>query len=381
MTSLAITGGHIAIDGAMVRADLSIEDGCLRPGSAAGRRRLDATGWLGMRGIGDMLGDACERQGWPRPGVEVDLAVALRETDAQLVANGITTAYHGLTWSWEPGFRGAANARRFLEALARERRGLAADTRVHLRQETFNLDAIDEIERLVLAGTIDCLAFNDHLEGTIKSRHRPEKIGKMVERSGLATADFLALVDRVHARADEVPEAVSRLARAARASGVPLLSHDDPTPEARALHRGLGCAIAEFPIDVATTRAAADAGDEIVFGAPNVMRGGSHTGCPSAAEMVGEGLCTILASDYYYPALPLAPFMLAARGLADVATAWALVSEGPARALGLVDRGRIAEGARGDIAVVEDRGTRPPAIVATLVAGRIVRLVETDRLS
>ncbi len=87
-----------------------------------------------------------------------------------------------------------------------------------------------------------------------------------------------------------------------------------------------------------------------------------------------EGLCTILASDYYYPALALAPFLLARRGAASFAAAWRLVSQGPAEALGLNDRGVIAPGKRADIVLVED--APQPRVVATIAAGRLVHLAD-----
>ncbi len=111
------------------------------------------------------------------------------------------------------------------------------------------------------------------------------------------------------------------------------------------------------------------------------MRGGSHTGCPSAAEMAARRFCTVLASDYYYSALPLAPFRLAAQNAMPLAAAWSLVSSGPAHALNLADRGRIAPGLRADLVLVEDRTPLPPAIVATITAGRLVHLIGQDRLT
>jgi len=117
-----------------------------------------------------------------------------------------------------------------------------------------------------------------------------------------------------------------------------------------------------------------------VFGAPNVVRGGSHTGWTKAADMIAKGLCSVLASDYYYPAPLLAPFRLAADGVLPLAKAWELVSSAPARATGLMDRGTLAEGQRADIVVVDDRGGLRPRMVAVIVAGRLVYLADADRL-
>ena len=117
-------------------------------------------------------------------------------------------------------------------------------------------------------------------------------------------------------------------------------------------------------------------GDFIVFGAPNVVRGGSHTGWTKAADMIAKGLCSILASDYYYPAPLLAAFRLAADGMLPLAQAWALISAAPAAAAGLTDRGVLAAGRRADIILVDDAVPLRPRIVAVIAAGRLVHLTE-----
>ena len=157
--------------------------------------------------------------------VSFDVDLALRDADRALLANGITTAFHGVTWSWEPGLRSADNARALLAAIERLRPELGADTRFHLRHETFNLDAEAEIVDWLAQGRIGALAFNDHTEGTLKARHRPDKVGKMVERSGLSAEAFAELVERVYARKSEVAGSIARLAaggaRGRRADALP----------------------------------------------------------------------------------------------------------------------------------------------------------------
>src|SRR5438477_6896547 len=119
--------------------------------------------------------------------------------------------------------------------------------------------------------------------------------------------------------------------------------------------RSQGVSIAELPVIENTAREAAAAGDFIVFGAPNVVRGGSHTGWTRASDMIAKGLCSVLASDYYYPAPLLAAFRLAADGVLPLAEAWQLISSAPARAAGLADRGTLAAGQRADIILVDDK--------------------------
>lgn len=378
--ALLISGGRV-LAGGLETADVLVRDGRIAADAPLPENalRLDAAGLLVLPGLVDCHGDAFERHIMPRPGVSFDIELALRDADRALLASGITTAFHGVTWSWEPGLRGADNARRLVEAIERLGPGLGADTRLHLRHETYNLDAEAEILAWLAAGRVGVLAFNDHMEGTLKSRSRPDKVGKMVERTGLSHEDFMLLVEDVHSRRDEVPASIARLAAAARAAGVPALSHDDMTPQMRRWYRDLGVTVAEFPIDEETTREAAAHGEPVVFGAPNVVRGGSHTGCPAAEEMVRQGLCTILASDYYYPALPLAPFILAQRGAASFEAAWKLVSQGPAEALGLFDRGVIAPGKRADLVLIA--AEPQPRIVATIAGGRLVHLADQDILA
>ncbi|MBT9293173.1 alpha-D-ribose 1-methylphosphonate 5-triphosphate diphosphatase [Prosthecodimorpha staleyi] len=370
--SWIIRHAQVLADTTLSMRDLYIADGVFQDEPAAHARQIDGRGLLALPGIVDIHGDAFEKQIMPRPGVAFPIDMALIETDRQLVANGITTAYHALTWSWEPGLRGAEGARAMVDAVERLRPGLSADTRIHLRHETFNLDAEAEIIGWIGAGRIGCLAFNDHMEGTLKSRSRPEKVGKMIERTGLSRHAFLELVDEVYERREEVPGAIERLAAAARDAGLPMLSHDDTSPAQRAWFRDLGVSIAEFPINEETTAAAGAAGESIVFGAPNVIRNGSHTGCPSASDMVSRGLCTALASDYYYAALLAAPFRLAAAGVAAFSDAWALVSRGPANALGLHDRGSIRAGLRADMILVDPNAVGgDPDVAFTFVGGAL----------
>ena len=345
---------------------------------AAAERTIDARGLFVLPGIVDIHGDAFERQMMPRPRVAFPLDIALLESDRQAVANGITTVFHGVTWSWEPGLRGAENARAILDGIERLRGRLGADTRYHLRHETYNLDAEPEISEWLADRRIDAIAFNDHMPIAAEGWIRPHKLAPMVERSGLTQEEFVAVVERTKSRGDEVLASIARLAAVANANSVPLLSHDDTSPEQRRWFRSLGCNLAEFPTTVETAEDAAAQGDDIVLGAPNVVRGGSHTGWINATEMIERGLCSVLASDYYYPAPLLAAFALVSRGVLPLEQAWRLVSQTPAAAVALADRGDIAAGRRADLIIVDASEDEHPRVVATIVAGRIVHLAQAD---
>jgi alpha-D-ribose 1-methylphosphonate 5-triphosphate diphosphatase len=383
VTDILLEGGRVLLGEEFADASLRTSGrdvDAIGTDQARGALAIDARGLLVLPGIVDLHGDAFERQMMPRPGVDFPADVALIDSDRQAIANGITTVFHATTWSWEPGLRSGDNARRLLEAIESLRPQLAADTRFHLRHETYNLDAEAEIAQWLSEGRIDLFAFNDHMDATVADAAKPRKRNRMVERTGLSDAEFDALVQRVVARAHDVPASVARLAEAARAADVKMLSHDDNSPEMRRTFRAQGVAIAEFPVNEATAREAVAAGDFIVFGAPNVVRGGSHTGWTRASDMIARGLCSVLASDYYYPAQLLAAFRLAVDGVLPLAQAWQLISSAPAQAAGLADRGRLAAGHRADIILVDDEIPLRPRIVAVIAGGRLAHLADASRL-
>jgi alpha-D-ribose 1-methylphosphonate 5-triphosphate diphosphatase len=383
VTNILIAGGRTLLGGEILEASLQIAGGEI---SAVGSDHnhgsfsIDARGLLVLPGIVDLHGDAFERQMMPRPGVDFPVDVALVDSDRQAVANGITTVYHATTWSWEPGLRSGENARQLLEAIETLRPQLAADTRFHLRHETYNLDAETEIGQWLSDGRIDLFAFNDHMDSIVRNLEKPQKRAQVVERCGLSNEEFDRLVALVVSRSYEVPDSVSRLAGAARSANVRMLSHDDASPTMRKAFRAKGVYIAEFPVNEETARAAAEGGDAIVLGAPNVVRGGSHTGWTKAADMIAKGLCSILASDYYYPAQILAAFRIVADGVLPLTEAWNLISAAPARAAGLADRGVLAGGYRADIILVDDEMPLRPRIVAVIAAGRLVHLTDASRV-
>jgi alpha-D-ribose 1-methylphosphonate 5-triphosphate diphosphatase len=371
MERLRITGGRVLLrsDGEQM-LDLAIEDGRI-----AGIDRymrgpeLDARGLLVLPGIVDIHGDAFERQLQPRPGVGFPADVALHDTEAQLLANGITTAFHGVTLSWEPGLRSLDAWRSLLDAL--EARSWTCDMRVHLRWEAYNLDALDTALADIATGRVHLVAFNDHTPAILKKINDPVAGAKYSDRAGMTLDEFRSLAERIAARADAVPAAQEHIAAAARAAGVPMASHDDDSIARRVGFRARGARICEFPMAEEVGEEARSAGDWVVMGCPNVMRGGSHLGWASAARLAEAGICSVLSSDYFYPAMLRAALILAGRGVIDLSYAWALISANPAAAAGLVDRGAIAEGLRADLVLVDPN---VPRVVATIAAGRIAYL-------
>ncbi|MEM1382634.1 MAG: alpha-D-ribose 1-methylphosphonate 5-triphosphate diphosphatase [Pseudomonadota bacterium] len=390
-----VTGDWVEHTDVLVEGDLIAEIGDTGPADTV----VDGRGKLLAPAMIDIHGDAFERQVMPRPGVYFPVEAAVLETDRQLAANGIATAYHALTLGWEPGLRSIKRGSAFVDALATLGPRLTVENRVQLRWETFAFEALDLIERALEAPATPSIAFNDHTSMSMRDKrisvqdrlfeHNPDFVtvdvsapdfaadqGKYAIRAGLSLEAYADLLRDVWARRPEVPRRIADVAALGRAQGAPMLSHDDTQDETRRFYRDLGVTIAEFPMRVAVAQSARAAGDAIVFGAPNVMRGGSHIGSPGAADMVEAGLCDILASDYFYPSMLAAVAKLVEERRATVSRAWSLVSTGPAFALGLTDRGEIAVGKRADLVLIDWPEGAFPAVKMTMSAGRIAYRAE-----
>lgn len=391
-----IEGATLIIDGRRERASLRFEDGIITAvdGARDGAAVVDGRGHFVGPAFIDIHGDAFERQLMPRPGTMFPVDAALLETDRQLAANGIVTTYHALTLSWEPGLRSVEMGRAVFEALTRLQPRLLVENRLQLRWESFCFEAVDLIREALQGELTPAIAFNDHtsmamLHPSVTMQERPfefspdfpvvdmqnpafvEKMGERAKRAKMSSEAMVSMIASVWERRAQVPAVIDTVAALGRRAGAPMLSHDDSQIETRDYFRAQGARISEFPMNHRVARAAREAGDFIVFGAPNAARGGSHLGSsPRVAEMVREGLCDILASDYYYPALLIGLARLVADGVGPVETLWPLVSGNPARALGLHDRGEIAVGKRADLVLVDWPEAGTPVVRRTWAAGR-----------
>ncbi len=296
---MILANARVLTEDGLAERNLAIADGRIAGFTEASG--WDLRGALLLPAIVDIHGDAFERQLQPRPGVNFPVDLALAETERQLLANGIATAFHGVTLSWEPGLRGIEMWRALLAALAQNR--FACEMRVHLRWEAYNIDAAPDAAAAIRAGEVHLLAYNDHTPSIIKKLGDAATAAKYAERAGMSVEAFRDVARAAAARGAEVEAARRAVTAAARAAALPMASHDDATVEDRACFRSLGAAICEFPMAEAVAIAARAAGEAVVMGAPNVVRGRSHLGWASAASMARRGLCTVLASDYFYPCL------------------------------------------------------------------------------
>jgi alpha-D-ribose 1-methylphosphonate 5-triphosphate diphosphatase len=337
---------------------------------------LNASGCFVLPGIVDFHGDAFETAIAPRDGSQFDLSLAFRFVDAQLVSCGITTGCYSPTLTWETHrtLRNDEGARRIIEGFNAIKRSLRADSLLHLRWEIHHLGGEKLVHECLERGMVDLLAFNDHLSWMRERLANPRTRARMELAFGSTDSELDTVADKIDRRKPLTFEAVERIAAFAQKLRVPMCAHDEESREQREWYHGRGCRIAEFPVNEIAARTGRDLGDEVVLGAPNVLKGGSLYGRLSGRDAISAQLCTVLASDYYYPSLLYAPFLLDEIGVAPFEDAWNLVSRNPARALGLLDRGTIAPGRRADLVLVRRHEDGTISVAASLVAGKVVYL-------
>jgi alpha-D-ribose 1-methylphosphonate 5-triphosphate diphosphatase len=302
--------------------------------------------------------------------MELPLEAALLELDAEAAAWGVTTHFLCVCIEDDLGkYRSVARATETVGVVERLRGSLRVDHRVHLRVDVTG-DGLDAAAALARSPALGMLSYMVHLPGMGQFADEAtwRRYYTTVEAEGETIDERLR---RRMGRLDQLDGAREAVAQIARAHGVALASHDDDSAAAVDQARRLGVAISEFPISLEAAAAAIDAGLYVVMGAPNARMGHSHHGNVSARQALAAGHLSALASDYHPPSLLGAAYALADEGDCSWADAMGLVTEHPAAAAGMSDRGRIAVGARADlVAVVRRSGL--PAVARTWVAGREV---------
>ncbi len=367
MIDLDLFGAEVLGPEGLHRDGLSFADG--RIVDAPVGRSVDLTGYLVLPGIVDVHGDGFERHLAPRRGAMKQMAEGLVAVEAELAANGITTAVLAQFVSWEGGVRSLDFAQQVFSHLRDVAPSMVTDLRGQLRFETYLLDLYDDLPTRMADWGLSYVVFNDHLpHDRLRDGRQPRRLVAQALKAGRSPEKQLALMHEMEARADEVPGALDKLCARLAAQGVVMGSHDDQTAEGRALWAARGVTVAEFPETLEAAEASAQQGGTVVMGSPNVVRGGSHNRNVSAIDLIAMGYCDGLASDYHYPSARRAALMLWQNGMRDLAGAWGMVSTGPAAVLGLSDRGVLAPGKRADFVVLERDSLR---VAATFVQGRV----------
>lgn len=352
MIELDLIGAEVLTADGLVDKPVAIAGGKLQTELVGNPK--DLSNYIILPGIIDVHGDGFERHVAPRRGAMKQMGEGLIAVEAELAANGITTGVLAQFISWEGGVRGPEFAAGVFSALADIGPSLVTDLRGQVRFETHQLELYETLPERLAEWGVGYVVFNDHLPHDRVEAGKPmPQLTAQALRAGRSPEAHAELIRQLHHNRDEVPAALDWLVPHLARQGVKMGSHDDHTAEDRALWAARGVEIAEFPETQEAAEAAKSAGHYVILGAPNMVRGGSHKGNVSALDLVMMGLCDALASDYHYPSPRRAALMLWQSGALPLQDAWALVSSGPARVLGLQDRGTLDPGKRADLVILE----------------------------
>ncbi|MBN9068790.1 MAG: alpha-D-ribose 1-methylphosphonate 5-triphosphate diphosphatase [Rhizobiales bacterium] len=360
-----VTGSVIMRDGLIAGVDTG--------NSATGE---DMEGDYLVPGLVELHTDHLEQHYAPRPGVLWDSIAALQAHDAQVAGSGITTVFDCLRLgSDEDGGFKKGEMRIIADALAiaaAEDR-LRASHLIHLRCEVSAGDVLEYFEDFREDPQVKLASLMDHAPGQRQFQTLEQYTLYYRKKRGLSDAEFERFVARRLEDSTRYSAAHRKaIVDACTERGIALASHDDATVEHVEESKGFGVRLAEFPTSIEAARASHQAGMSVLMGAPNVIRGKSHSGNISARALADESLLDVLSSDYVPFSLIHAPFVLAddEDGMTLPETI-RLVSAAPARAVGLDDRGRIGTGLRADLVRVRrDRGV--PVVRSVWREGRRV---------
>ncbi|MDX2005456.1 MAG: alpha-D-ribose 1-methylphosphonate 5-triphosphate diphosphatase [Meiothermus sp.] len=361
-------------DQTLESASVRLEDGYIaeiREGKLEG---TDCQGLTLIPGIVDLHGDMLEREIEPRPGAEFPVPVAMMELDKRLAAAGVTTAFAAISFSEAKStktLRSEERARGIIRAIHEGRGGMRVDWRVHARFEVTNHGAPPVLRDLIAARDVHLVSLTDHTPGQGQYRDLERFVDFMARWREVSREDAQVRVKERIQRTQEAPPSwpvIRDVTALAREHHIPLASHDDDTLEKVDLMADLGTTISEFPVDVIAAREARRRGMWVAMGAPNALRGGSHSGNVGAAELLDLGLLDLLMSDYAAGALLQAAYALHRRRGLPLHRAAALVTANPAQAVGLRDQGSLAAGMRADLVLVEE--LEYPRVRTTLREGR-----------
>ncbi len=349
-----------AITGSLRMSDDRIVD--VAQGNAVPAGAIDCDGDLVMPGLIELHTDNLERHMEPRPGVHWPHQAAIIAHDAELASVGITTVFDALRVGSVLG-DDKASYREYARSFADEILELSAANALrishflHLRAEVCSETLVEELAKFGPEDRIGIVSLMDHTPGERQFRDLSKLWDYMAGKRGMTGAEFdnhVATMRALRHRIGDLHEAAA--VAEARRFGATLASHDDTTAEQVSISASHGAHFAEFPTTAEAAQACQNHGIKVMMGAPNLIRGGSHSGNIAAKELAQNGLLHILSSDYVPSSL-----LSGALALGDVwgnlARGIATVTAAPADATGLADRGHLALGARADVIRVKTIGT------------------------
>jgi len=359
LAETVLTNARLVLEDEVIHGSLCLRDGVIAAidsGRSAMPGAIDCEGDHVAPGLIELHTDNLERHMSPRPGVDWPHASAIIAHDAELAGVGITTVFDALRIGSErPGGDGGARYQAYARPMATEILGMRAEGALkishflHLRAELCSETLEEELDGFTPEDRVGIVSLMDHTPGQRQFADLTQLRTYMKGKHGLGDAAFEGHVARRRALGERVRDRHEAAAVAgARRLGAILASHDDTTPDHVAASAAHGARLAEFPTTPAAAEACRAHGIAVMMGAPNLIRGGSHSGNVSAGALAEAGLLDILSSDYVPAALLMGAVRLGA-DCGNMARGIARVTAAPADAAALADRGRLAPGLRADV--------------------------------
>ncbi|WP_420963567.1 alpha-D-ribose 1-methylphosphonate 5-triphosphate diphosphatase [Brucella sp. IR073] len=368
---------NIVLPDRVMHGSVLVRDGLISDISAGGSSAgTDFEGDYLIPGCVELHTDHLETHFQPRPRVRWDMNAALQAHDGQIATSGITTVFDAL----RVGLDGdtelrAADMSAMADTISAAHAGkrLRAEHFIHLRCEVSVADVVDHFDTMKANDRIRLASLMDHAPGQRQFVNLEAYRIYYQGKKKLSDEEFARFSERRIAESEaNSPRNRRLIAERCHGQSIAIASHDDATVEHVAEGIELGVTLAEFPTTIDAALASREGGLQVLMGAPNVVRGGSHSGNISALELLENGALDILSSDYVPFSLLQAVFLLAEKHILDLPSAIRLVSDNPARAAKLDDRGRIEVGRRADLVRVRAEAGRPPYVAGVWREGKRV---------
>ena len=325
-------------------------------------RVVNAHGRYVMPGLIDIHADKIENYIQPRPTSTLDFEFALKVCERDLLNVGITTMYHSLSLFKDDLFgknqlRTKTNVQKIANLIADiHKRYHLIHHRFHLRIEIDNLEAYDIVREMMDQGKVHMISFMDHTPGQGQYNDLAVYHDAVLKFGGkdISSAEFEEIVAQQQSKDVLSLEQMQELTRLAHERGIAVASHDDDCERKLEINEAIGVDISEFPINLETARLAKEKGFYTVVGAPNIIRGNSHSGNMCATTAILEDCGDIICSDYYPATMLKSIFMMHEQEGVSLPEMVKRVTLNPARAARIdADYGSIEVGKKADVVIVE----------------------------
>lgn len=354
-----LTNAYLVLPDEVIHGTLVMRDGRIaeiQPGrsNAAGAQDLDGDHLI--PGVVDVHTDNLERQVQPRQNARWPSRSAMIAHDAQCAAAGVTTVFDALCLG-DLGFD-QGRGKTFLDGVAdldalADTGVLRSEHFLHLRCELPAADMVPALDPVGDHPRVRMISLMDHSPGVGQYRDIARYVIMRRKQTSLTIEQVQGRIDELLAQRERLREPQRAwLLNRIRHRELPIASHDDDSPEEVRRNLADGIAISEFPVAMEAAEAARDAGVAVIAGAPNIVRGGSHSGNVSAADLVRAGAADAFASDYVPASMIEAAWRTVQQTGISLPKAVTMIADAPARMARLPDRGRLEAGLRADLVQV-----------------------------